>query len=193
MNLNMKKLGSVLLSFSLLAVLTISSCKKEKQDPEDNENEVITTMEIRVIEQGTANTEKFIWEDADGEGGNQPAIQVIQLAAGKVYEVELTILDKTKNPVENTTEEIREEGADHRFYFIPSGDTGLTIDGLDKDVNGTSLGIHSVWTTADAGTGTMKIILRHYPEGNKEETDLVTSPKSSTDAEMEFDVVVVAP
>ncbi len=181
----------ILASFVFVAVIIVS-CKKETNKPEENDNEVITTIEVKATEQGTNNTVTFKWEDLDGEG-DAPVIDPIVLDPNKIYDVELTLLDKTKNPVVNTTEEIAEESVDHRFYFEPSLGTGITVSGFNTDDNSIALGTESVWTTTSLGTGTIKIILRHYPEGGKEASDPVNSSKSSTDAEVHFNVTVDVP
>lgn len=98
------------------------------------------------------------------------------------------VLDKTKNPADSISNEILYEADAHRFYFEPSVNSNITVDSLDRDANGVSLGLNSRWTTANPSTGTMKITLRHYGSTppNKLEADLVNSPKSSTDVEIEF-------
>ncbi|MGN6435260.1 MAG: hypothetical protein ACTHMM_01955 [Agriterribacter sp.] len=167
---------------SLLAV----ACKKESPKPEDNDNEIITTIELLFTEQGSNTSVTYKWEDLDGDGGNAPAIDEIKLAPNKVYNVQLSLWDKTKTPAENITEEVQEESDDHRFYFIPAATSNITIGGLNNDKNGVPLGVTSQWTTTDAASGSVNIVLRHYPEGGKAADDLVTSSKSSTDADVTF-------
>ncbi|MBX3255292.1 MAG: hypothetical protein KF862_14220 [Chitinophagaceae bacterium] len=162
------------------------SCKKESAKPEDNDNEIITTVELHFTEQGTGSSLTYKWEDLDGDGGNAPVISEIVLAPEKVYDVQIVLLDKTKTPVEDITEEVEEEAADHRFYFIPSGESNITIDDLNNDSDGIPLGITSRWTTAAAANGSVNIVLRHYPDGGKAANDLVSSSKSSTDADVTF-------
>ena len=81
------------------------------------------------------------------------------LDSNKKYDIALTLSDKTKNSVVNTTEEIMEENVDHRFYFIPSSTAGITVTDLNKDDNGLTLGLTSKWSTGVATTGTMQIVL----------------------------------
>lgn len=173
---------------ALVMAFAIVSCKKET--PEENDNEVITTVEVHVTEQGTSNTLVFKWEDLDGIGGNNPVIEKILLNADKKYDVELVLLDKTKSPVENITEEVEEENEDHRFYFTPSSGLALVVDGLDLDDSGVPLGIHSQWSAGAAGSGSIQVLLRHYPNGGKEASDPATSGKSSTDADASFPVEI---
>lgn len=186
----MKKTIKMLMAAGLISAV-VTSCSKDDTAPEENDNELITTVRIlAVATDNTADTLKFQWKDADGEGPAQPVIDQVKLVAGKTYKVQLQLLDETKTPADNVTEEIQEEGHDHRFYFEPSI-ANITVTGLDQDKNNVSLGLNSTWTTAVAGgSGTMKITLRHYPNGGKAEADLVSSTKSSTDAEVVFPTLV---
>lgn len=184
------KRTNVFLCITAFLALSIVSCKKETNSPEENDNELITTVEVHLTEQGTTDTKTFKWGDADGIGGNDPIIQTITLEAGKKYDAELVLLDETKSPVENTTEEIAEENEDHRFYFTPSSDLGLVIDAFDEDDAGLPLGIKSVWSAGVAANGSVRVVLRHYPSGGKDLTDPVSSNKSSTDADVSFPVEI---
>lgn len=185
----MKTTIKMLMAAGLISAV-VTSCSKDDTAPEENDNELITTVRVlAVATDNTADTLKFQWKDADGDGPGQPVIDQVKLVAGKTYKVQLLLLDETKTPVDNVTEEIEEEAQDHRFYFEPSA--AITVADLDKDKNNVTLGLNSTWTTAVAGgSGTIKITLRHYPNGGKAETDLVSSTKSSSDAEVVFPTLV---
>lgn len=168
--------------------LAITSCKKDKV--EANDNEVITTVQLNFTPAGGGTALSYKWEDLDGPGGANPLIDMVTLAANKTYSVQLILQDKTKNPVVIISDEVRTEAVDHRFYFEPSTGSNITVSGLDNDPNGTPLGLISTWTTGAAATGTIKITLRHYENGGKASSDLVSSTKSSTDAEASFNTKV---
>lgn len=171
-------------------VFATTSCKKEKANQEDNDNEVITTVELNFTEQGTSNTTTFKWQDLDGDGGNAPVVDNIELAPNKTYAVTLRLLDETKSPVDNVTEEVEAESQDHRFYFTPSANSNITVSSLNNDTNGIPLGTTSTWTTTTDAEGTIGIILRHYPDGGKATEDPVNSTKSSTDVDVRFMTVI---
>jgi hypothetical protein len=138
---------------------------------------------------GGGNSVSFQYDDPDGPGGNAPTKDDITLAPNKTYSVTLQLLNKTTNPVEDITEEIEEEADAHRFYYEVASGSNITISGLDNDPNGVPLGVTSTWTTTGAATtGKVKITLRHYPATppGKAANDLVTSSKSATDIEVEF-------
>lgn len=178
---------------SLLAMLIITSCKKEKTEQEQNDNELITTVELKVTESGTNTSSYFKWEDIDGPGGEEPIIQTITLQPDKTYTVDIGLINASINPPESITGEVLEESDVHRFYYLPAASTNMTVSGLDTDVNSLPVGLKSTWKTTGFGSGNMLITLRHYPNGGKAADDPVTSSKSTTDAEVEFPVIVANP
>ncbi len=183
----MKSNFKVLIAVACFA-LAISSCKKSKV--ETNDNEVITTVQLNFTPVGGGTALTYKWEDLDGPGGANPIIDMVTLAVNKSYNVQMILMDKTKTPVVITSDEVRTEAIDHRFYFEPSAGSNITVSNLDNDPMGIPLGLLNTWTTTTAATGTMKITLRHYENGGKALTDLVTSTKSSTDVEAIFNTKV---
>ncbi len=179
-----------LFALALLAVL-FPSCLKENLE-EENEEEVITTLQLTFVPDGGGNNLVYTFDDPDGPGGAVPTQDSIILAPNKVYNVTLQLLNKTLTPPEDITEEVAAEPEAHRFYYIAGAGSNIAVANLDNDPDGLPLGISSTWTTSAAATGTMKVVLRHYP-GNppdKAMNDAVNSPKSSTDVEIDFLTVV---
>ena len=181
-----------LLKFSLLlfgsSVLMLSSCKKETEAGETNDEEVITTMQLTFVPQGGGATVTYKFDDPDGPGGTAATQDQIVLAANKTYSATVQLLNKTVTPVADITLEVAAEPQSHRFYFEPSAGSNITVTGLNNDPSGIPLGITGIWTTGAAATGTVKVTLRHYPgtPPNKVASDLVNSSKSSTDIEVNF-------
>ncbi|HMO61436.1 MAG TPA: hypothetical protein PKC39_00225 [Ferruginibacter sp.] len=178
------KRTKILLSAMLLAIgpLLFTACKKDKKT-ESNDEEVITTLTIKLTPVGGGTTLSYSFDDPDGPGGLAPTIDEIVLAPSTTYNAEIELLNKTVSPPENITEEVEEEAEAHRFYFEVQGGANLTIDNLDTDANGVPLGINSTWTTGAASTGKVQVTLRHYPNTppGKAMADPVNSPKSETD------------
>jgi hypothetical protein len=73
-----------------------------------NEEELITTVQLKITESGTINTNTYSWKDVDGVGGNIPVIQGITLSPNKSYEVEVEFLDESKNPAADITQEVKQ-------------------------------------------------------------------------------------
>lgn len=174
-----------------ISSIVISSCKK---DPivDQNEEEVITTMQLTFVPTKGGTTLVYKFDDPDGPGGGTPAQDDIVLAPSSIYNVTLQLLNKTENPFADITTEIQDESDAHRFYYEPSTGSNITISGLDNDSTGVPLGIKSTWTTSSVSTGKMKITLRHYPNtpSGKATDDLVNSSKSATDIEVEFNTKI---
>jgi hypothetical protein len=169
----------------------ITSCKKDKVE-EPNDNEVITTMRLTFVPAGGGSTLTYQYDDADGPGGAAPTQQEIVLAPSKSYAVSVQLLDKTKTPVADITTEVAAEADAHRFYYEPTAGSNITVSGLNNDGNGVPLGITSTWTTGAVATSKIKITLRHYPgtPPGKAIGDLVSSSKSDTDIDVEFNTKI---
>lgn len=186
--MKLEKLHQALI-LTLVTSVVIAGCSK-KDSVEENSNELITTVEVKLTERGTSNELSFEFEDIDGPGGQAPEIDVINLAPNKIYDATVEIYDKSKNPAVEIDEEVEEEGDVHRLYYTTAAAASLTISDLDNDANGKPLGLHSVWTTGEASNGNVTITLRHYENGGKETSDPVNSSKSNTDALVEFPVII---
>lgn len=169
----------VLALFIMGAVFT--SCKKDKV--EENAEEVITTMVVKLTPAGGGAVLEYKFDDPDGPGANAPTIQEIVLSPSTTYSAEIILLDKTKMPVDTISNEVAEEKEAHRFYYEVQGGANVTVSNLDADANGVPVGLTSTWTTGAVSTGKMQITLRHYAAipPNKATGDLVTSDKSTED------------
>ena len=178
----------------LLAAATLfTACSKDNDNEgEGNEEEVITTVVLKLTPQSGGAALQYTYDDPDGPGGNAPTKQDVVLAPNTQYSFEIELLDKTKTPVADITEEVKEEGAEHRIYYLPTGVTNLTVSALSNDANGIPLGTSGTLTTGAATSGTLRVVLRHYGGNppNKVADDPVDSPKSSTDVDVTFDVRV---
>jgi len=166
------------------------SCKKEGM--EINDEEVITTIQINLVPAGGGSPLTFAFRDLDGPGGNAPVIDTVKLSASSSYSASLIVLNETVNPADTVSNEIYTEADSHRFYYNPSVSSSLTVANLDTDTNGVELGLASTWITGNTGSGNLTITLRHYsgtPPG-KLNTDPVNSPKSSTDLEVTFPILI---
>ena len=177
-------------NITVLSILGVAiffgGCKKSPI--EVNEEELITTVILTFSATGSTNSTQVIFRDLDGEGGNAPSqFDPILLDAGTIYNVGIRLLDESQNNPEDITLEVRAEGEDHQFYYIPSG-VAITVGNLDTDSNGNPLGISSQWTTAGAGAGTVRVVLKHKP-GSKGANDPVTF--GDTDVDLSFQATIV--
>jgi hypothetical protein len=181
---------TILPLFILLGgVVTFVSC--EKDDPEiPNEEELITTVKYTLTPQSGGSAVVFLFRDLDGDGGNSPVITTSPLKSGTIYSGTLELLNEAETPVENITEEIKNEGADHQFFF--TSNTNISVQYNDTDLNGKPVGLKTLLTTGGSGTGKLKIILRHLPNKNASgvANGDITNAGGETDIEVEFNVVI---
>lgn len=185
-------------SLLLLATASIGlvSCKKDK-DPvpapaKPNENEVITTFILVMTEVDPISRVaplRFTWKDMDGDGPVLPTIPTIVLQPNKVYNTNLIILDETKTPVDTTSNEIKEEGYEHQFFFKPTVGLNLEVKYADFDKNGVPLGLVTTFTTKAASTGNITIVLKHQPDA-KPKTGQGDESKGSTDINISLPVKI---
>ncbi|GAA3995891.1 hypothetical protein GCM10022408_03080 [Hymenobacter fastidiosus] len=166
--------AKLLLALLLAAPLVFSACKKDKDEPEPEEdNELITTVTYALTPAAgsTAPAATITWEDLDGAGGVAPVITggPLTLRANTTYTGTITLLDKTKNPVANVTDEVATEKEDHLFFYDPTPAGLLTVTRTDRDANNREVGLATRLVTTAAATGTLKITLRHQP-GTKDGT-----------------------
>lgn len=176
----------------LAAPVFLAACSKAT-DGENNDAEVITTVNLKVMPQtGSGNTLVFSIDDPDGPGGNAPTQQRVALAPNTMYQFELELLDKTKDPDANITDEVEEEGDAHRIYYLPSVGSNIQVTGLNNDGDGIPMGTTGFIATGAAGTGTLRVVLRHYGGNppNKGAADTWDNPKSSSDVDVTFTTVV---
>ncbi|WP_046244345.1 hypothetical protein [Hymenobacter terrenus] len=171
----------------LATPLIFSACKDDKDDPiPDEENEQITTVSyVLTPTTGGGSATTVTWRDTDGTGGNDPTIGTLTLKPNTTYTGTIAVLDETKTPPANITEEILEEKDDHLFFYAPTLANLLEITSTDRDSKNLPVGITTQVVTNSAGTGSLKITLRHQP-GAKDGT----FAPGDTDVEVTFPVKV---
>lgn len=170
----------------LATPLLFTACNDDNDNPEpEDDNELITTVEYTLTPVGGGTAVTATWKDIDGQGGNAPTISTLTLAPNKRYTGSIRFLDETKTPVENTTEEVREESYEHLIVYTPSPASLMTITRTDQDRNKLQVGLDTDVQTGAAASGTLKIQLRHQP-GTKDGTEA----PGSDDANVTFPVVL---
>lgn len=187
-----------LLTYVLFFAIALSACKKKKNEPApidppppDNTSEVITTFKLQLTDSATSIVTTFMYKDPDGDGGqagfygpgtttaSTQSDSVFTLNANSTYYAEILLLDETKNPVDTISNEVKDEGDEHMFFFNSTNPSGtpytLTLGGSNIKITYTDLdagspqrgiGLKTRWRTY-ASTGTVKnplnIVLKHQP------------------------------
>ncbi len=154
------------------ALVFAVACGDDHDHDHDHENEVITTVSLTFTPTG-GTVQTFEFDDPDGDGGDAPTIDDIDLAAGD-YTLSVTFSNKLEDPPEDITAEISDEGDEHQLFF-----TGTAVDGpatnnagaaigqaySDMDMDGLPIGLSND-IVAVAGTGDLTLTLRHMPPVN---------------------------
>ena len=169
--------------------LLAGACKKDEQNvaPTDD-NEAITTA-ILTLTNKVIPTEIVT---ATVENLNTTADfskATLNLKANTTYTGVVSLLDKTKTPVLDATLEIKEKANEHLFVYTPTPATLLMVTLTDKDTNPLpgpySIGLTTELKTGAAGSGKLKVVLRHQPNVKNG-----TSTPGTSDLDTDFTVVV---
>lgn len=175
-----------LLLLTLLSTTLLWNCKKD--EVEEEENELITTIKLKFT-QGTT-TQTFSWKDIDGDGGMAPTKEIISLKPNTTYTVDIQFLDESKTPASDITTEVKAEQDEHFIIYTPSPASLLTYTYGDKDSRNFPVGLTGSLKTNTAGTGMLKIQLRHQPPVGNTPTKNGTSTVGSDDVNVDFNVEI---
>jgi hypothetical protein len=168
----------------LMSASVMISCSKNDPEP-DRDEEVITTMTLIMVPVGGGPNVTATFRDPDGPGGQAPTLHdEIQLQPNTTYNTTINVLDESITPTKNLTEEIREEGHEHEFFFQPSSGLNLTVNKTDMDRNNRPIGLSSSFVTTGASVGNLRVILKHQPDNLK--TNNSTVATGTTDIEVDF-------
>ncbi|MGF1923526.1 MAG: hypothetical protein ACQUHE_05060 [Bacteroidia bacterium] len=160
------------LKFGLIAaaaiVMSISACKKDKEVPEPEENELITKVSLKFTNTANATDIATVtWADPDGDGGVAPTIGTLNLKANTNYTFEVSeVLNETAtDPAErNILSEINEEADEHLWVYTPAAGLNLTLVRTDRDKNNFPIGIKGTATAGAISAGSLVVVLRHQPD-----------------------------
>ncbi|MPR35304.1 hypothetical protein [Salmonirosea aquatica] len=170
----------------------LAQCKSASDVEPDDENELITTVQLQfsptLIFTGD---QTFTYRDIDGDGGNPPTkFDTISLLANTEYVLKVTVLDESKNPADDITEEVQEKADEHLFVFTPTPASLLTYTYGDKDARNLPIGLVGTVKTGAAGTGTLRVQLRHQPPISDKIMKDGTAGPGSDDVNLNFNLVV---
>jgi hypothetical protein len=178
---NLKFLATLFVFGSLL----FTACDKDDDGMTDNEQELITTVQLTFIDADSASL-VFNVKDLDGDGGNPPVADEIKLKANTAYTLSVKFLDESDaSHTHDITEEVEEESDEHLVCFTATGAMVAPV-ATDTDTNGKPLGLQNSLTTGNAGSGSLTVSLKHEPDKS------AAAPCSTgeTDAEVTFPVVI---
>jgi len=177
--------------FAVLGTIILSMTACGKDDPViPNEEELITTFTYTLTTAG-ADPVVLNFTDLDGDGGNAPVINGGTLTANTTYTGVIELLNEAESPAEDITEEVAEEREDHQFFFATDG-LDLRFAYEDADANQQPVGLSTTLLTGDAGTGNLRITLRHEPDKNATGVSMgnIENAGGETDIEVTFPIMI---
>ena len=174
---------------TVLFTLLLASCSKDNETPEVvNEEELITTLTVTLVPESGGNSIVLTTRDLDGDGPNEPVITISSnLTAGVTYIGSIELLDETKSPAENITEEVEEEADEHQFFYTIGSGLDVTATTTNLDSEGNLLGTEFELTANAASSGSLTFTLRHEPT---KPNDGLRSAGGETDIEATFAITV---
>jgi hypothetical protein len=184
---NSKSFNTIVLSLAMASTIFFNSCKSDHDDHDHNhsDQELITT--VRLTYTNTNNvSEKVVatYKDLDGAGGAAPVIDNLRLKPNTSYSVMTEVLNDSKNPSENITAEILAKGTEHQFFYTISPAALLAITYTDKDSKNLPIGLATAQRTGAAGTGTLRVTLKHQTNNSKTATSTINT--GATDIDVTF-------
>jgi hypothetical protein len=193
------------LFIAVLLFAFVSACQDNDPKKEDVP-EMITKVTLTFTSEG----QQVVVTATDPDGDGVQNIQMdgpINLKKSSGYVMTIAMINGLAQPNDaayNVTNEVREEGDEHMFFFSwnknafsnPAGDGNVDarndainyIGGDDsKDVNGLPLGLTTTWTTTDVAVqgASFRVLLKHQP-GLKSSTS--SSADGETDLDLTFDL-----
>jgi hypothetical protein len=185
-----KKAVVLMLPISVL----FAACNRDEQNPTPtDDNERITTATLSLT--NTAAPTEIVTATIDGIGDAQPNVTgaTLSLKTNATYNGSVSLLDKSKTPTVNQTDDIRQEANEHLFVYTytpaTSSPASLTVTATDRDTNPTPgpypVGITTSVRTGAASTGTLNVVLRHQPNVKNG-----TATPGSSDLDVNFPVVI---
>jgi hypothetical protein len=172
----------------VLAATFIYSCKPKTSNP-TNSQEVITTVRL-LFTDTLGHVQSAMWKDPDGAGGVSPTIDTIKLASGMNYKCKVEMLDESKTPIQNISDEVAKEREAHQFFYTPSntlsGKVTFTITDFDANNLPVGLSFNTQVQSTSAIQGSLHVVLSHY------EVDVpkTTAPSAESDVDIDFQVLI---
>lgn len=150
---------------STAVLLGLASCKENNVPDIENDEELITTMEVFLQPSGGITDARLLFRDTDGAGGEEATLITDTLFQNTTYQVEIFLYDETGEAIDTVSKEVLREGSSHQFFFQFEPQMGISTSYRDSDENGRPIGLQSQFAIPDTtGNTELTIILRHQPE-----------------------------
>lgn len=158
---------------AVLAILLLSACGDDGGST-GNEEEVITSVILTFTPGALGTTVVAEFDDPDGDGGDPPSVDPIDLVDGATYSLTVGFENRLEDPPEVITDEVSDESDEHQVFFTGDAVAGPASDNPgaplthtydDQDANALPIGLDNTIVAA-TGTGELTVTLRHMPPIN---------------------------
>ncbi|OYU97174.1 MAG: hypothetical protein CFE21_02470 [Bacteroidetes bacterium B1(2017)] len=174
---------------SIIYFIGMGACKKQESNNTQisEENELITSVSLTLIDSLTNDTINVKWSQIGGPG-TAIVVDTLNLKVNSTYTVFTQILDESKSPIFNVSDEIKADANHHRFVYSSSA-TGISTSILDFDshIPPMELGLNFKLRTSNLSTGKFNVMLKHYTEDSPKTLGLQAG---STDIDLSFPVEI---
>jgi hypothetical protein len=182
------RLRKTSLLYALALTSLFAACKKEQNVDPTDDNEAITTVALRLTNKATPS--EVVTATIDNLNTTPVTTNAtLTLKPNTTYTGAITLTDKTKTPNIDVTEDIAEEKNEHLFVYTPTPTGLLSVTVTDRDTNPAPgpypVGLAYELRTNAAGTGTLRVVLRHQPD-----TKNGTATPGTSDLDVQFPVTV---
>ncbi len=128
----MKKMNKLILFIFSIGMSLFSCNKKEQTVAPTISNEVLTTVKLILTNVNIPfDKDTATWEQLLDNNGNPLPVDTskahLAIMANTTYKAQIIVLDKTQNPVVNVSDEIKERGNYHLFFYQPLPTTSAFV------------------------------------------------------------------
>lgn len=161
-----------LVTIVIMAIMPFAfwGCTKHDDHQHNDENELITKVEMLLVDSSSNDTLMSNWSDIDGLGGNNPTLpDTFKLQQGKMYLGHIKFYtNHDATSFHEITQDIVNEGNNHIICYTVQTmimpPTSLYMIRTDEDANKKVLGMKTEWyTPVTYDKGSVQIKLKHQP------------------------------
>lgn len=202
----------------LLTLALVLGCSPtgEPHDDDHEETEIISRVELSFTPTAGGDTLVAAFSDPDGDGGVSGSADPIVLTLGTEYTLRVAFLNELTDPITDITGEVEDEAEEHLVFVVGDGVVGPasssstvlvshTYADLESDYgpNATGddlpVGLVNTISADQAGSGTLRVMLRHLPPLNGAPQKTAELPQSlaagdalpgEVDVDLSFDLTI---
>ncbi len=193
----MKKMMHNGLRFLFVGLVAVAAACSDDDDTDgaETDQELITSVNLIL----TSASETLMGSADLQDDGTFAITSPNPLDANTDYAISFEILNEEEDPVEDVTEEIREEAEEHQIFYVTTGDLSVVVTDTEADYENGNMegddlpvGLAATLTTSIAESATLRATLRHLPpvNGVPQKTANTVITDGESDFDLTFDITV---